>query len=121
MLCRNIFLELETKVLGSLKNDFKATSANKFHQQESKEDEGLLFQARAFALGQITWEPYVAAYKDFLIFALLEKFIVLLLTPLIVTLFFASCWEIWKIIFTCIYVKKKFVLVKQIGTASAYS
>jgi len=48
MLCRNIFLELETKVLGSLKNDFKATSANKFHQQESKEDEGLLFQAWAY-------------------------------------------------------------------------
>jgi len=72
-MCRNIFLEFGTKVLGFPEADLKETPAYRFHQQESEDDEKLLFQARVMAFAQSTWCTHVAACKDFLSFCKLRK------------------------------------------------
>jgi len=70
---QNIFLEFGKKVLGFPEADLKETPAYRFHQQESEEDEKLLFQARVMAFAQSTWVTHVAACKDFLRFCNMRK------------------------------------------------
>jgi hypothetical protein len=91
-----VLLEFGTKVLGFPEEDIKETPAFTFHQQESAEDEKLLFQSRVLAFAQSTWKTHVSACKDFLVFCAARKVHSLTTGPSIVHLFLLHAGQIGK-------------------------
>lgn len=52
-------------MLGISEDCLRETPAYKFHQQESPEDESLLFKSRVLAFAPGTWQTHVSAFRDF--------------------------------------------------------